>query len=175
MTYNVQKVSITHDAIIDFVIARPQSSYREISEQFGYTPEGIGVICRSDSFKARLEVRREALVDPIIAQTLEERLTGLAHASVDILQRKLADSEDANLALKTLDATTRSVAAAYGARAGNLGAGGISFVVQLPGPANNSAEWSAKFNPAGMVAREMPQLAEVVGENPVPPPAKMHK
>jgi hypothetical protein len=163
MTYEVKKVGITHDAIIDFVISQPQSTYREIAAQFQYTPEGIGVICRSDSFKARLEVRKEALVDPIIKQTVEERLTGLAHASIDILQRKLATSDDPGLALKALDVTTRMAAAQYGART-QQGLGQATFVVHMPGPASNSAEWTAKFGRAPLIEdasfKEIPPAAQ---------------
>lgn len=142
MSHQNQKVSITHDAIIDFVIVQPQATYREIAGQFNYTPEGIGIICRSDSFKARLEARKGELVDPIIKQNVEQRLEGLAHASIDILQRKLATSDDAKLALAVLDSSSK--ASAYGARQG-LPQGAVTFVVQLPGPAINSSEWRDKF------------------------------
>lgn len=140
--HQLKKIGITHDSIIDFVITQPQATYREIAAAFGYTPEGIGIICRSDAFKARLEARKGELVDPIIKQSVEERLTGLAHASIDILQRKLATSDDPKLALAALDASTK--AAGYGARSGAV-AGGVTFVVQLPGPAATSQDWAAKF------------------------------
>ena len=144
MAQTIQKVSITHDAILDFVIARPDATYREIAAEFGYSPEGIGIICRSDAFRARMEVRKADLVDPVIKQTVEDRLQGLVHASIDILQRKLQESGDAKLALATLDATSRNAAANYGAR--NVQQGNqTTFVVQLPGPANSSLEWKAKF------------------------------
>ena len=143
--HQLRKVSITHDAIIDHVMARPEATYRDIARAFGYTPEGIGIICRSDAFKARLEARKADLVDPLIVKSIEERLNGLAHASIDILMGKLADSEDTKLALAALDATTRHTAAAYGARSGNT-VGNTTFVVQLPGPASNTAEWSKAFN-----------------------------
>ena len=146
MTYNIQKVSFTHDNIIDFIISMPSSNYREIGAQFGYSPEGIGIICRSDAFKARLESRKNELVDPIIKQNVEERLIGLAHASIDILARKLAVSDDSALALRALDSVTKNQAAAYGARGGNS-IGGTTFVVQLPGPAANSTAWAAAFGP----------------------------
>ena len=88
MPIQIQKVSITHDAIIDVLIARPDFTQREIAAQFGYTPSGLGIIVRSDSFKARLAQRKAELVDPIITDTLEQRLGTMAHASLDILQRK---------------------------------------------------------------------------------------
>lgn len=150
MSHQNAKVSITHDAIIDFVIANPAATYRQIAMTFGYSPEGIGIICRSDSFKARLEIRKAELVDPVISQSVEDRLIGMAHASLDILQNKLRDSDDANLALRALDSVTKHTAASYGARGGNV-VGGTTFVVQLPGPAQNSAEWSRAFAPAPLV------------------------
>lgn len=142
-SYFGSKKLITHDAVIDFVITNPAATYREIAGAFGYTPEGIGIICRSDAFKARYEARKDALVDPIIRQSVEERLQGLAHASIDILQRKLATSDDPKLALAALDASTK--ASQYGARGGVTG-GPVTFVVQLPGPAANSVEWASKFH-----------------------------
>lgn len=143
--HNLQKIGITHDAIIDFVIANPSSTYRQIAGAFEYSPEGIGIIVRSDAFKARLETRRSDLVDPLIRRSVEERLTGLAHSSLDILQAKLATSDDPKLALAALDLATK--ASQYGARA-NLGSHAPSFVVQLPGPASNSEEWTLRFGRA---------------------------
>lgn len=156
MSYQLQKVSITHDNIIDFVIAQPSATYREIAHTFDYTPEGIGIICRSDAFKARLEIRKNEMVDPIIRQTVEERLVGLAHASIDILQRKLATSEDPKLALAALDASTK--ASQYGARSNVVA--NTTFVVQLPGPASNSAEWASKFGRIEAPVIEEAVLAE---------------
>jgi len=167
-TVMVKKVSITHDNIIDFVISRPSASYREIARVFSYSPEGIGIICRSDSFKARLQVRKAELVDPLITQSLEERFSGLAHASIDILQEKLRDSADPKLALAVLDSTTRARAAEYGAR--NPGGGNTTFVVQLPGPAVNSAEWASKFQrvlqPVEVAVEQLPDLSGVGQREP---------
>ena len=50
---------------------------------------------------------------------------------------------DPKLALAALDAATK--ATQYGARTGQVG-GAVTFVVQLPGPAVNSAEWADKFH-----------------------------
>lgn len=142
----VQKVSITHDAIIDLVIARPQLNYREIAGIFGYTPEGIGIIVRSDAFKARLQARKEVLTDPLIKQTVEDRLTGLAHASIDILADKLATSADPKLALATLETSLR--ASGLGARNGQTM--NTQFVVNLPGPAASSSSWQQAFAPRAL-------------------------
>lgn len=147
MPIQIKKVSITHDAIIDLIIARPHLNQREIANEFGYTSVGIGIILRSDAFKARLEARKAALVDPLVKQTVEDRLVGLAHMSLDVLEQKLENSADAKLALATLEAANKS--AGYGAR--NAMTMQTQFVVHLPGPANTSSEWQSKFAPRAVV------------------------
>lgn len=143
MPVQIQKVSITHDAIIDLVIARPDLNQREIAAYFNYTSVGIGIILRSDAFKARLEARKAELVDPLIKQSVEDRLTGLAHMSIDILSRKLEHSEDPKLALAALEASQKSVG--FGAR--NPLVQNNQFIVHVPGPARSSGEWEQAFAP----------------------------
>lgn len=145
----IQKVSITHDAIIDTLVARPDLSQKALAGIFGYTQTGMGIIVRSDAFKARLEQRKAELVDPLVMQTVEDRLRGLATASIEILERKLETSEDPKLALATLEASTK--AGLFGAR-NNVTINQTAFVVPLPGPAESSAEWAAKFAPRAVRA-----------------------
>jgi hypothetical protein len=143
MPVQIQKVSITHDAIIDILVARPELTQRELAAMFGYTAVGMGIIVRSDSFKARLEARKGELTDPLIKQAVEDRLVNLAHMSLDVLQRKLETSDDPKLALATLDAAQKS--ANFGARQSVTMQ--TQFVVHVPGPAASSSDWSQKFSP----------------------------
>lgn len=144
MPVQIQKVSITHDAIIDLLISQPHLNYRQIAAEFGYTPTGIGIICRSDAFKARLEARKAELVDPLVKQSVEDRLMGLAHASIDILERRLETSDDPKLALATLEAAQKG--AGFGARQSNV-LSQTNYIAFLPGPAQSSNEWASKFAP----------------------------
>lgn len=163
MPIQIQKVSITHDAIIDLLIARPHLNQREIASQFGYTSVGIGIILRSDAFKARLEARKAELVDPLVKQAVEDRLVGLAHMSLDVLEAKLETSADPKLALATLEASQKSMA--FGARQ-NVTLQ-TQYIVHVPGPAASSADWSQKFAPRAVLARqEAVDVLEV--ENPAP-------
>lgn len=157
MPIQIQKVSFTHDAIIDLLIAQPHLNQREIAAQFGYTPTGIGIIVRSDSFKARLEARKADLIDPLIKQTIEDRLMNLAHASLDVLERKLSVSDDPKLALATLEAAQKS--SIFGARQNVTMQ--TQFVVHVPGPAASSSDWSQKFSPR---ATPMPRLDDAPSE-----------
>ena len=147
MPVQIQKISVTHDAIIDLLIAQPHLNYREIAAQFGYTSVGIGIIVRSDAFKARMEARKSELVDPLIKQGVEDRLMGLAHASIDIVERKLEHSDDPKLALAALDAAQKG--AGFGARNPQV-LSQTNYIAMLPGPAASSAEWASKFAPRSL-------------------------
>lgn len=137
--------SITHDAIIDFVLTNPRASRKQIAEAFGYKSEqSITILINSDSFQARLQARREDLIDPLILGNVQDRLKGLADRSIEILEKKLEASADGNFALKVLEVTQRSQD--YGAK--NANTQQTQFVVNLPGPASSSAEWMSKFAPA---------------------------
>jgi hypothetical protein len=135
----------THDALIDFILAQPGASYREIGEAFGYSGQGIMLIMHSDAFKARYEMRRTEIVDPLVTAKISERLDMLASQSIEILSRKLETSEDGHFALKVLETTTR--ANGYGQP--KAAAVNNQFVVHLPGPASSTNEWSSRFGPGG--------------------------
>lgn len=137
------RIQMNHDSIIDFIIANPTATYKEVANVFNYTEVGIGIIVRSDSFQARYHARKAQIVDPLILANVEDRMAGLAMQSIGILQEKLtANPNDANLALKTLDLATR------GTRAQGIGQTlQNNFIVHLPGPASSTTEWSRHFNP----------------------------
>lgn len=138
--------TITHDAIIDYVLSNPRSTRSQIAEAFGYKSAGsVTIIINSDAFQARLHARRETLIDPLILGNVQDRIKGLADRSVEILEEKLRTSADGGFALKVLEVTQR--AGDYGASA-KAGSVQTQFVVNLPGPAASSNEWMSKFAPA---------------------------
>lgn len=113
----IAKVSYTHDAMIDMIIARPGISQNELAARFGYTASWISQIISSDSFQSALAKRREQLVDPVIAAEVKTQFEALVLRSLDILQQKLnrpALEIPDNLALRALEIGSR--AAGYGAK-----------------------------------------------------------
>ena len=106
----VQKVSYTHDAMIDLIIGQPTISQNELAVIFGYTPGWVSLVMSSDAFKTRLESRRADLVDPTILMSLEEKFRALADKSLEVLRKKLENPNvsdnlaiaSANLAAKSL-------------------------------------------------------------------------
>lgn len=142
----ISRVRYTHDGMIDFVVANPAISQREIAKHFGYTEAWVSRVFCSDAFQARLAERKGDLVDPTIVQSAEERIRGLAMQSAEILANKLQQTQSPDLALKVFDISVK--AAGYGARQQNVAIQN-SFVVQLPNKIESAQAWADAHNPAG--------------------------
>lgn len=83
-------IRYTHDALIDLVIAQPWISQNDIAKHFGYTPSWVSTIMTSDAFKAKLEIRKDELVDPAIRLSIEERFKAVTSRSLEVLMDKLS-------------------------------------------------------------------------------------
>lgn len=142
----IQKVNYTHDALIDAIIKEPATTQRELAALFGYTEGWISQVMSSDAFKVRLAARRKEVVDPILIQTTEERLEGLAGQAMAVLSEKLSASKSPEIALKALDISTRALG--YGARDRNQVNVQANFVVALPGKAQSGDSWRQEHRPA---------------------------
>jgi hypothetical protein len=138
---HIAKVSYTHDAMVDYILQKPQASQEELALYFGYGQPWISTIVNSDSFKARLAERKSELVDPIIRQELESRFEILAHQSLDVIQKKLLATQSADLATKALELTTKALG--FGARDRSVAIQN-NFVVALPPKSENQDDWAAQ-------------------------------
>lgn len=136
----LQRVHYTHEAMIDVIIAEPTITQNELAKKFGKSVSWISVIMGSDSFQAALAKRRDDVTNPFLIATVEERLRGLADQSLQIIADKLEKTQNADLALKALDLSTKALG--FGARNTNQGAVQNNFVIQLPTKAADSAEWA---------------------------------
>lgn len=96
------KVTYTHEAMIDLILQEPTVTVQELAALFNYTPAWISRILASDSFQARLSQRKSDLIDPLIAQSLNERMKGVAIQSLTIIGQKLEAEESASYALDAL-------------------------------------------------------------------------
>lgn len=88
------KVSYTHDAMIDLIIARPAISNWELAAHFGYTAAWCSMIKSSDAFKARLQARRAEIVDPTLTASIEDRIRAVTERALEVVQEKLAKPAD---------------------------------------------------------------------------------
>lgn len=138
----LKKVRWTHDAMIDVIIANPGISQIELAQMFGFSKQWVSRLMCSNSFLARLALRKDEVVDPMLTATVEERMRGAALLSLEVLEEKLEATRDPKLALRALEITTR--AEAYGARA-RAQAPSQNFVVICPSKVETAKEWAAEY------------------------------
>ena len=141
----IKRVNYTHDALIDYIIANPASTQRNMAALFGYTEAWISQVMSSDSFKVRLAARKKECVDPILIHSVEERLGGVVDQSLAIIAEKLEATRNVNVALRALDISSRALG--YGARDRTSVNVQANFVVALPTKAQNSGEWAQEHAP----------------------------
>lgn len=141
----IARVSYSHDAMIDLIIARPDISQNDLAAHFGYSVPWVSRIMCSDAFQARLAERKDEIVTPMLKITFEERLKALAAQSMDILADKLEATKSADVALEVLKISTKSLG--YGARQTNVAIQN-NFVAQIPNKIESSAEWAKAHTPA---------------------------
>lgn len=147
----ISRVKYTHDGMIDLVIARPEISQNEIAATFGYTPAWVSIVFNSDAFQMRLAQRKEDVIDPVIKASIEERMKGLLQDAVSCVHDKILASQNAELAMEAIKATSRALG--YGAKQG--GSVNIhNFVAIMPPKAENSDEWNSRYAPRSPVILE---------------------
>lgn len=140
------KTQITHDALIDHMLANPRATRKEVAEAFGWKSEAtISIIMNSDAFQAAYAKRRCEVVNPLLNATLEARMKGLAAQSAANLAEAL-EREPQNVKLNLEVFKESAKAASYGAKA--QVAVQTQFVVHMPGPAASSTEWRERFAPS---------------------------
>jgi hypothetical protein len=110
----IQKVSYSHEALADAIIANPMVTQKELAARFGYTPGWISHVIASDAFQAYLATRKEQIIDPVLRGAVEESFRGLVLQSIEVLRRKLEANPSDNLAVRVLENSARALG--YGAR-----------------------------------------------------------
>lgn len=109
MSNGIKNISYSHDAMIDLIMQDPSVSAKEIAVVFGYSPAWVSRILASDSFCARLAQRKSALIDPIIARSLNDRLRAVAVRSMDVIEERLAAEPSAQYAIDALELATKGL------------------------------------------------------------------
>lgn len=141
----IVKISYTHDAMIDLIVANPMIKQQDLARHFGYTPGWICQIMQSDAFQERLAQRKKEIVAPVVTQSIEERFKGLVARGQEILQDKLdGPNPPTELALKVVEAGARALG--YGAKAGGPTVN-VGFVVAMPEKAQDAKEWITQHAP----------------------------
>jgi len=105
----VDKLSPRHENILNFIIANPTVPMRKVAEEFSMTNTWLSCVVHSDAFQAKLRERQEVVFHDSI-MPLENRLTALAHASIDKLETALEFNQlSAPEVRKTTDMVLKSL------------------------------------------------------------------
>ena len=106
---SIKNISYSHDAMIDLILQQPTVTSGELASLFGYSQGWVTRILGSDSFQARLAQRKGALMDPLIARSLNDRLRAVAIRSMDVIEEKLAAEPSAQYAMDALELATQGL------------------------------------------------------------------
>jgi hypothetical protein len=105
----VKKLSVTHHAIMDWLLLNPAQSMRDCADHFRISQSWLSCIVNSGCFKDELAKRRIE-ISSVVAQDLPMRLQTVSHLALDNIARHLEKSSDPEYALKALDSAMKGVA-----------------------------------------------------------------
>jgi hypothetical protein len=161
----LQRVRYNHDKVIDLVLSDPWISQREIAGHFGITESWLSVCMNSESFKEALAARKEEIIDPILKAGIEDRLKSVLQLSLEVLDEKLRDQRNGNLAVRVLEHGSRALG--YGARPVGPPVQVQTYVAVVPAKALNAQAWVADHAPGALEAPvEAIQITQRVEVNP---------
>lgn len=113
----IKRVTYTHAAMIDLIIANPWMSQDDLARHFGYSATWISNIIHSDAFQTAMALRKDEVVDPVLRQTVEDQFKGLVARSLEIIRfhlNKPARDVPVTVAMKALEVSAK--AAGFGAK-----------------------------------------------------------
>lgn len=160
--HGITKVSYTHDAMIDQILLNPGIKQGELALYFGYSEGWVSRVMGSDAFQARLAQRKEEAITPQIRANLEERLAVLADQSLTVLQTKLKATSSAEIAVKTLELSTKALG--LGARPEKQIQTTNNYVVALPPKAQDETSWAAQARQQVNPVRSAQGVVDVVAK-----------
>jgi len=102
----IKRVSIKHEAIIDFLIANPTMRLRDVAAHFGVTQPWLSCIIHSDAFQTLLR-EKQGVVFHHTVLPIREKMMNIGHMALDKLAEQLPMETDtrtiANVAESVLD------------------------------------------------------------------------
>lgn len=90
---SIKKVSIKHEAILQYLLAHPTWRLQDVAAVFEVTPTWLSIIINSDSFQHRLSQCQGVIFDETIVP-IRARLEALAHLSIERLSERIESSHD---------------------------------------------------------------------------------
>jgi hypothetical protein len=143
----IQKLSVRHEAILDFLIANPTVSLGDVATKFGVTQPWLSCIIHSDAFQTKLREKQDVMFHHTVLP-LREKMTVVAHMALD----KVAQLMPLETELKTVQSVADSVL-------DRLGFGAKAPAVQI----NNTQNVQVNT-----LASELEEARKLIGKAPKP-------
>jgi len=139
------QLTYTHKAMMDLILANPTMPMEDIAEYFNVTKAWVKKVTMSDAFQAVLDKRREEIINPIISESVTEKIRGLTNNTLDALNLRVESGvvktteliEIAKIGLTSqglLDTSDKVV-------------NNNQFVVAMPNKIANAEEWAQHVSP----------------------------
>lgn len=104
------KIRYTHADMMDYLLANPGASQKELASRYGYSQSWVCNIMASDAWQAAFAARREELIDPDLRLTVEQRMRAVTTRAAQRLMDKLDQPGVAdNTVLKALELGSKSL------------------------------------------------------------------
>lgn len=145
----IANVRYTHEGIIDEIVMNPAISQNDLAKRFGYSATWMSIVINSDAFQERLRERKAELTDPKLLASINERLDAIAGKALEKIIDRL-DNPAANISHKDLVAIAKLGVGDKNTRVAAPAIQQSLYVVNIPPPAQNSAQWLSERAPRGV-------------------------
>jgi hypothetical protein len=96
----IQRVSHTHNAIMDYMLANPGVNLGSIAAHFGYTQPWLSCIIHSDAFQSLLKDRQDTIFHHTV-MPIREKMLGVASQALDRIAERIPIETDLGVLTKT--------------------------------------------------------------------------
>jgi hypothetical protein len=98
----IQRLSVRHDAIMDFLMANPCIKLGDVAAHFSLTQAWLSQVIHSDAFQTRLREKQHIAFHHTVLP-LREKMQNIAHMALDKLAEDLPRESDMKTVLATAD------------------------------------------------------------------------
>lgn len=133
-----------HLIIIDTLLMQPDISITRLSTETGYSRSWLHKVMSSDAFQAKLAERQKAIIDPIIANSIKDRIQGLASRSLEIIEERMeADDVSIMTAMEVFGMSAKAMGLGQQKNAPVIAQ---QFVVHVPPRMASATDWAAQHS-----------------------------
>lgn len=89
----IQKLSIKHEAIMNYMLANPGIAKGDVAREFGISQAWLSIIIYSDAFQSQLREKQKEMFDETVIATVRDKITAVAHQGLEKMLDQVSGSE----------------------------------------------------------------------------------